>query len=96
MEFLSSILPIILYIVAIVLLVVLIIIGIRILEMLNRVDRVIEDVEDKVASFDKAVSTMNKAVTGIASISDTVVFGLTTAISKVFNKKRKEEDKVYE
>ena len=64
--------------------------------MLNRVDKVIENVEGKVESFDKAVNTMNKAVTGIATISDSVVFGVTAAISKIFNKKHKEEDNVYE
>ena len=96
METLSAVLPIILYIVAIVLLIVLIIIGIRILGMLDRVDKVIVNVESKVASFDNAINTMNKAVSGIANISDSVVFGVTTAISKMFNKKRKEEDNVYE
>lgn len=96
METLNAILPILLYVVAIVLLVILIIIGIRVLEMLNRVDKIITDVEDKVDSFNGAISTMNKAVNGIASISDSVIFGVTTAISKMFNKKHKEEDNVYE
>ena len=96
MDVLTTVLPILLYVAAIVLLIVLIIIGIRVLGMLNIVDKIIEDVEGKVESFDKAVTTMNKAVTGIASISDTVVFGVTTAIAKMFNKKHKEEDNVYE
>ena len=97
METLNAVLPILLYIAAIVLLVVLIIIGIRVLNMLDRVDKVLEDVEDKVSSVNNAITTMNKAVSGIANISDSVLFGITSAASKVFNKKRKEEeDKVYE
>ena len=64
--------------------------------MLNRVDKVLEDVEGKVNSVNKAIATMSKAADGIANISDSVVFGVTTAISKILNKKRKEEDKVYE
>ena len=96
METLNAILPILLYVAAIVLIVVLIIIGIRVLEMLNRVDKLIEDVEDKVKSVNGAIAVMNKAADGLANISDSVVFGVTTAISKILNKKHKEEDKVYE
>ena len=97
METLNAVLPILLYIAAIVLLIVLIIIGIRVLGLLDRVDKVIEDVEGKVESVNNAITTMNKAVSGIANISDSVIFGITSVASKVFNKKRKEEeDKVYE
>ena len=64
--------------------------------MLNRVDKVIEDVEGKVQSVNNAVATMSRVADGIANISDSVVFGVTTAISKILNKKHKEEDNVYE
>ena len=96
MDFLNTFLPVILYIVAIILLIVLIIVGIKVLKILNRVDSIVDDVESKVKTFNNAVAVVGKAADGLANISDSVVFGVTTAISKIFNKKMKEEDDVYE
>lgn len=96
MDFLNSFLPVILYIVAIILLIILIIIGIRVLGMLNRVDKMLDDVEKKVNTFNNAIAVMGRAADGIANISDSVIFGVTTAVSKIFNKNKKEEDDVYE
>ena len=48
MEFLSTFLPIILYIVAIVLLVILIILGLRLLKLLDKVDALVDNIEEKV------------------------------------------------
>ena len=96
MDFLNTFLPVILYIVAIILLIILIIVGIRVLGMLNRVDKMLDDVEKKVNTFNNAIAVMGKAADGIANISDSVIFGVTTAVSKIFNKKSKEEDDIYE
>ena len=88
----STFLPMLLYIAGFVLLVVLIIIGIKIIGILDKVDRIVDNVEDKVNSFNTAITTLSKAANGFADISNSVVFGLTTAVSRIFNKKMKEED----
>ena len=95
MEFLSVFLPIVLYIVAIVLLVILIILGIKLIKVIDKVDRVVDNVEEKVNSFNGALAVMSKAADGIASISDSVINGVSLAVTKLinkFNKKKKEED----
>ena len=92
MEFLSQFLPILLYLAGIVLLVVLIILVIKLIKVVDKVDGVVDNVEDKINSFNGAIAVMNRAADGIASISDSVVFGITSAISKIFNKARKEKD----
>ena len=95
MEFLNLFLPILLYTVAIVLLVLLIIISVKVIYILNHVDNVIANVEKKVNSFDGAIAVLNKAVSGVASVSDSIVFGLASTVSKIF-KKKKEEENIYE
>lgn len=95
MEFLSQFLPILLYLAGIVLLIVLIILVIKLIKVVDKVDGVVDNVEGKINSFNGALAVMNKAANGLASISDSVIFGITTAISKIFNKSKKnnnEED----
>ncbi len=94
MDFLNVLLPTLLYVAGITLLVVFIIIGIKLINILNRVERITENVEAKVSSFDHAFSVLNKMADGVANISDSIVFNVTNALSKIF--KRKEEDKYYE
>lgn len=84
----------VLYVVAIVLLVILIVVAFKLIKILDKIDRIADNVEDKVNSFNGAVSVIKTAADGIANISDTVVFGVTSAVSKIVNKfvKKKEED----
>jgi len=94
MEFLNQFLPILLYTAGLILLIVLIVLGIKLIGVVDKFDRIADNVEEKVNSFNGALAVFNKAANGIASISDSVVFGITSAISKVFgkNKKNKEDD----
>ena len=89
----NAFLSILLYIAAIVLIIVFIIVGIKLVYILDKVDKITDDVSEKMASFDGAITTFSKAATGIANISNTMVFGITSVVSKIFNKKMKEEDK---
>ena len=93
MESLNVLLPVILYIVAIILLIVLTIVGLRVIKILDKVDRVLDNVEEKVNSFNGAFSVLTRAADGFANITDSVVFGVSSAVSKIFNKFKKEEDK---
>lgn len=96
MEFLLSFLPIILYVVAIVLLVVLIVLGIKLIKVVDKVDGIVVNVEDKLNTFNGALSVMKQAADGISSLSDTVVYTVTTAVSKLINKFTKNKEDYYE
>lgn len=96
MEFLASFLPILLYIVAIVLLIVLIVLGIKLIRVVDKVNDVVENVEEKINTFNGALSVMKQAADGISSISDTVVYTVTTAVSKIVNKFIKNKEDHYE
>ena len=79
--------------VAIILLIVLTIVGIKLISILDKVDKVVENVDEKVNSFNGLFSVLGRTADGLASISDSIVFGVSSAVSKVFNKyKKKEED----
>lgn len=95
MEYLSATLPIILYIVAIILIIVLIVVGFKLITILDKVDKICDSVDKKVSSFDNAFTVLSKAVDGVANIGESVMFGVSSAISKVFNRKNK-EDRDYE
>ena len=88
----NTFLSVLLYVAGIVLMVVFIIVGIKLIGILDKVDRIADNVEEKVNSFNGAITTLGKAADGIANISNSVVFGLTSAVSKIFNKKMKEEE----
>ena len=96
MEFLASFLPILLYVVAIVLLVVLIVLGIKLIKVVDKVDGLVVNVEEKINTFNGALSVMKQAADGISSISDTVVYTVTTAVSKLVNKFIKNKEDHYE
>lgn len=96
MEFFTEVMPILLYVVGFVLMIVFIIVGIRLIRLLDRIDRIADSVENKISSFDYAVDIMSKAANGIAGITDSVVYGVTSAVSKIFHKGKKEEEEDYE
>ena len=96
--FLNVFLPVILYIVAIILLIVFIIVGLRLIKLLDKIDRIADNIDNKVNTFNGALTVLKKASDGIASISDSFVFSVTNIISKLFGKSKynqKEED-IYE
>lgn len=103
MEFLSSFLPILLYIVAIVLIIVFIIVGIKLIYVLDKADKLVDNLEEKVNSFNGALAVINRAADGFASIGDSVLDGVGLVSSKVVNlfknrskKKMKKEEDIYE
>ena len=96
MEFLNEFLPILLYIAGIVLLIVLIILGIKAIRILDNVEDVVEDVQEKIDSFDGAITVLSKAANGFAGISNSIIVGITSAIAKIFSKKMREEEDIDE
>ncbi len=92
MDYLNFILPVLLYIFGIILLIVLIILGIRFIQFLDKLDRLVDNVEEKVNSLNGVFSIIDRTTDSIAMLSDTVVNAIARVFSKIFNRKKKEED----
>ena len=98
MEFLSVFLPVVLYIVAIILLIILTILGLKLIKVVDKVDRVVDNVEEKVNSFNGAIAVMSRAADGIANVSDSLMNGVSLAVTKLINKfgKKKKEEEIFD
>lgn len=96
MDVLSAVLPVLLYIFGIILLIVLIILGIRLIQILDKVERVVDNIDEKVNSFNAFFDILDKTGYGISMIGDKVIGLLSGIISKIFNRKNKKEDDLYE
>ena len=92
----GTLLSVLLSISGIVLMGVFIVVGIKLINILDKVDRIADNLEEKVSSFDNAFSVLSKAVNGVANISNTMAFSVSSALSKIFNKKIKKEEDIYE
>ena len=101
MDFVSTVLPIIMYVLGSILLIVLIVLGIKLIKTIDRMDRVVENVEKKVNSLNGLFSIIDFISDTMADISDKIVDGVGGFILNLFtkkkNKKRKERmDEDYE
>lgn len=92
MEILNAILPVLLYIFGIILLIVLIILGIRMIQVLDKVDRIVDNVEEKVNSVNGFFEMLDKTSYGISMFGDKIINLVSGAISKIFNKNKKDEE----
>ena len=94
MESLSSILPIIIYVLLIIFLIVAIIIGIKLILALNKVDALVDDVTAKVKTLDRVFSVIDFASDKVAVLGETIVSKVAAIFGKIFKKKLKdlEED----
>jgi len=92
MGFLDFVLPVLLYLVAIILLTVLTVLGVRLIAILNKVDKIVDNIDEKVNTFNGAFNVLGKAANGFASITDSLMFNVSTIVSKLFNNKRKNEE----
>lgn len=96
MALLAELLPIIIYALLIVLLVVCIVIGYKVIQTMNHIEKIVDDVDEKVQSFNKFFSVLNFTTDKIASVSDTLISGLSGALISMFGKKKKKKRKVEE
>ncbi len=88
----NTLLTIFLYILGIILLIVLIVLGIKCIHVLNKVDRIVDNVEDKVTSLDGLFGVVDKVTDGIVLASDSIISSGADFLSKLFRKKKKEDD----
>lgn len=94
MEVLAELLPIIIYALLIVLLIVCIVIGYKFIITMNHIEKIVDDVDEKVQSFNKFFSVLNFTTDKIATVSDTLISGISGALITIFGRKKKKKRKV--
>ncbi len=94
MESLSSILPIIIYVLLIIFLIVAIIVGIKVVFALDKVNALVDDVTRKVHTLDRVFSVIDFASDKVTQIGESIVSFFTKKVGKLFKRKMKdmEED----
>lgn len=93
MEYLSALLPIIIYILLIVLIVVAIIVSIKMIFTITKVDELIDDVNEKLSSFDKLFNIIDFTTDRFGVITEAIFSFITSKIKKVTRTKRKKNKK---
>ena len=88
----DEILPIILYTLLSILIIVLIIFIIRLFKTLKKVDKTIDDLNIKLNKVNGVFDIVNKSTDAISIISDKIVNGTMTLVSKIFKNKKREDD----
>lgn len=95
MDYLQTVLPIIIYFLLIVILIVGIILGIRLIRTMTKIEKVVDDVNQKVESLNGLFRIIDFTTDKIVGLTDIIVEKLSLLVSKLFfgrNKKRKEEE----
>ncbi|MCI8547724.1 MAG: hypothetical protein HFJ38_02415 [Bacilli bacterium] len=90
------ILNVLLYTFGIILLIVLIILGIRMFNFLEKADRVLEKIDRRVDSLDNFFMVMDKTTSSITTITDKISFSVISLISRLFSKKKRNKEDMYE
>ncbi len=90
MATLSSILPIIIYMLLIIFLVVAIIIGIKLVFALNKIDALVDDVTAKVKTLDRVFKVIDFASDKVAALGESIIASVGSVFGKLFKKKIKE------
>lgn len=88
----NLILSVLLYLFGIILLIVLIILGIRLIKLLDRADKLLDNIEAKVNSVNGLFMVASKFSEGLSTITDSLVFSITSSISKIFGRKNKNKE----
>lgn len=89
---LNQILPITLYVLGSALLFVLILLVIRLIKVMKITEEVIKDVDGKVKSLNGVFHIIDITTDKLSGITDKLVDGIGSFISKIFKKKKDEED----
>ena len=92
MEMASSLLPIIFYILLSILVVFIIIFVYKLIKTLDKTNLILDDVYVKVKKLDNLFEVIDRGADTINSMTNKVVDVVVGAVSKVFRKKRKDEE----
>lgn len=88
----SEFLLIMMYLLGSILLVVLIILGIKLIILINKAENVVDNINGKVNKLNALFSIIDVTAEKLALISDKVVDLASTAVNKMFNKKKRKEE----
>ena len=89
MEFMSQLMPIIVYILLAVLLIVLIILVIKLLSTVDKTNAVLDDIEEKSRSLNGVFGAIDSITDTISMASDKLIDGIAAIVGKVVNRRRK-------
>ncbi|MBQ7140401.1 MAG: hypothetical protein IJO32_02735 [Bacilli bacterium] len=92
METLSTVLPIILYILTSLLVIILIVLGIKLIRTIDKVNDLADDVVKKVNSLNSFFGIMDMITDKLSFLSDKLVDSVASLITKVFIRKDKRKD----
>lgn len=90
MEFWLTYLPVVIYFLLIALLIVLIVLGLKMIGVLGKFEKIIDSVNDKIESINPIFHMIDFATDRISNLSDTFIDFFTSFLSKLLNKKGKE------
>lgn len=62
------------------------------IQVLDKVDRIVDNVEEKVNSVNGFFEMLDKTSYGISMLGDKIINLVSGAISKIFNKNKKDEE----
>lgn len=96
MEFVDTVFPIILYILGSILLMSLIVLVLKLIYTVDKTNEILDDVERKVKSFDGLFNAINMTTSTISTIGDRLIEGVSGVVSKIFRRKKKKEEDIYE
>ncbi len=92
MEFLSQLLPIIIYFLLIIAIIVGIVLGIKLIITVDKVEKVVDDVTDKVEKVTPLFDTLSVVSNKMSEIVGTAVSALEGLFVKLFSKRRSREE----
>ena len=92
MNFLLDFLPSIIYILLIIILLIGIVLAIKFLITLDKVEKVVDNVNDKVRALDGLFHIIDTTTDRVVLITDKVIEGVTSLIANLFVSKKKKKD----
>jgi len=91
-EALTTVLPIVIYLLLIVFLIVVIVLGIKIIITVDMINNIIQDVQQKISALDSVFRTLGNAADKISGIGSKIVDSAINMVNKFIGGKRKDED----
>ena len=92
MEAINIVMPVILYTLTSSLLVILIVLGIKLIKAVDKFTDLADNVSRKVNSLNSFFSIIDMVTDKVSFLSDRLVDGITSLLSKIFTRKEKRKD----
>lgn len=96
MDTLSTVLPIVLYILLAALIVALIILAVKVIQFVDRANSLVANLDDKINSLNRFFSVIDKMTDTVSLISDKMVDGISGFIMRIFSRRKRKEEDEYE